>query len=56
LKKRHDKNLRHKIRNKLLESIDQDLIAWDLIQDAIDQQLIEALELFSEKERGNNKI
>jgi len=52
LKKRKEKSLRHKIRNKMLESIDSDLIAWNLIQEAIDLQLIESLE-FLVSERGD---
>jgi hypothetical protein len=52
LKKRKEKSLRHKIRNKMLESIDSDLIAWNLIQEAIDLQLIETLE-FLVSERGD---
>jgi len=52
LKKRKEKSLRHKIRNKMLESIDSDLIAWNLIQEAIDLQLIESLE-FLVSEHGD---
>jgi len=36
----------------MLESIDSDLIAWNLIQEAIDLQLIESLE-FLVSERGD---
>jgi len=36
----------------MLESIDSDLIAWNLIQEAIDLQLIETLE-FLVSERGD---
>lgn len=36
----------------MLESIDSDLIAWNLIQEAIDLQLIESLE-FLVSEHGD---
>jgi hypothetical protein len=52
LKKRNDKSLRHKLRNGFLESIDNDTVAWSIIQEILDLQLIEALEVSLLKDAG----
>lgn len=55
MKKKNEKSLRHKVRNAFLESFDKNVVAWNVIQDVLDQQLIEAIE-FSLKEKESKEI